>query len=279
MKVTQPSRLSREALTDAPAGEYVDRILEKINADAEQTNGALMNNLNFADNMNAAIVKYRFTHGTELKIPNPLKTRPVGIYAIRSTAIDGGTRYAIDSLDWRFIDSGDPKSPQQIGVTANYAFTAELLSMRNSADQVVATGDQIITYTTAEVQAGSGITYASGVFTVARGGVYQINVSYHYDSDGAVYTDVRTGISGNGAGYWVIGYGAPAGSRVPQQLSHALSLSAGGTFSVYTNHGAAGSRTIGSTAGDTRFQSRVSIARLSADTAAQNTVTLLVIGG
>lgn len=272
MKVTQPSRLSREALTDAPAGEYVDRILEKINADAEQTNGALMNNLNFADNMNAAIVKYRFTHGTELKIPNPLKTRPVGIYAIRSTAIDGGTRYAIDSLDWRFIDSGDPKSPQQIGVTAKYdqATTGYIGEAARSyvsfASRTALTNATAKTVTSISLTTGDwDISIVCGIGGGALVGT-------------ALYAAISTATNTLAADY--------ADNIIESSVMPTAAVSSYITIPSYRVSLTAASTTYymvaqaNFTPGATSAWGRISAVRATKlDTAVQNNVTLLVIGG
>lgn len=230
-----------------------------------------------ADAIHAGVahpVSLSVTHGVMASITSPGGTvrgfTPIDAY-------DGsGNPLGIASCQVNRTGGG---SGAIIGATIKFAHTDELLSIRNGSAQSVASGDQTIVYTTEDARIGTGITYSGGVFTVASGGAYQVNVSYHYDDDGSAYTDVRTGISGNASGYWSIGYGAPAGSRVPQQLSHVLSLSASGTFSILTNHGGGGSRTIGNTSGDTRFQSRVTIARISADTAAAGTVRGIVWDG
>ena len=133
MKLGEPSRLVREALPDAPAGEWIDLLLAHINKKGDETTQALTQNLTIADNMNAAIVTYRMTHATERTIKNPLKGRPVGIKAIRSAAIAGGTRYTVDSVDWRFVESTNATDPQQLGIAVNYAAPHGVCSIYRSA--------------------------------------------------------------------------------------------------------------------------------------------------
>jgi hypothetical protein len=203
---------------------------------------------------------YELTHGAELLVEKPVNYVVTKALAVRSYDLTTGAEgLPVESLTVREV------TPTTLGLTAyyRYARSSEMLTRRNSAAQSVAAGDQTIVYDTEDVRVGTGISYSGGTFTVAESGLYQVNVSYHYDGDGAIYDDVRTSITGSGQDYWSIGYGAPAGgARVPQQLSHALYLAAGGTIIIKTNHGAVGSRTIGNTAGDSRFQSRVSIARM-----------------
>ncbi len=121
MKIGEATTLSRESLPDAPNGEWLNILIDKINAANTEKTQALQQNITRADNMNAAVVTHRFTHATERTIKNPLKARPTGIVAERTQAIASGTRYRVADLDWRFIDPPDPTHPQQLGITVRYA--------------------------------------------------------------------------------------------------------------------------------------------------------------
>jgi hypothetical protein len=127
VKLGSPTRLTRESLPGLPAGEAFDLLLQHINQSNEEKTQALQNNLTFGDNLNAAITDppLRMTHGVERTIKNPIKGRPVGIKAIRSSAINGGVRYTVREVDWRFVDGTDPSAPQQLGIKAWYAPTTE----------------------------------------------------------------------------------------------------------------------------------------------------------
>jgi hypothetical protein len=277
VKLSQPARLLREALTDVPAGDYVDRILEKINSDSEQTNNALMQNLTIADNMNAAIVPYAFTHATEKKIPNPLKTRPVGVYPIRAMAINGGTRYAIESYDWRFVDSGDPKQPQQIGVTIDYKLdhAKPCLIRMASAVQLIPRG--IVTALTGwnvtEFSRGSEISDDGSIFTVSEAGTYLISANLAFEA--ATYTGgylvIRTPGSIDIAEDFRVYTSA---DRPIINAAGTVKLAAGGTFTAFGYHTNAAlvDRNV-------TTERRISVHRLYNDTVPQNTVSLLVIGG
>ncbi len=277
MKLSLPSRLLREALEDAPSGAYIDKLIEKMNGDAEQTNQALTNNLTFADNMNAAVVRYNLTHGSELKIPNPLKTRPVGVLAIRSASINGGSRYAIDSFDWRFIDSGDPKDKQQLGVTARYDLShAEPCMTRTaSAVQSITHGaiNTVNGWNTNEFSRGSVITTDNTTFTVSESGTYSVSALITYET--ATYTYGYVSISTSGGVIITRDLRAYTSTDRPNiNVSGVIRLAAGTTFTVVTLHtnAAVAARNL-------TTERRITVHRLYNDTTPTNTVTLLVIGG
>lgn len=272
MKISSPARLLREALTDAPAGEYVDRILEKINSDAEMTNQALMQNLTIADNMNAAIVCYKLTHATEIKVPNPLKTRPVGIYAVRSSAINGGTRYAVTSLDWRFVDSGDPKDKQQIGITAKFDQPTTGYVGETSRSYVDFASRTALTTATAKTVTSVSLT----------AGDWDISIVCGIGGGGAVtgtatYASISTTTNTLSADY---ADSIIESSQIPTATagayiaipSYRVSLTATTTHYMVAQ--------ANFTAGTAGAWGRISATRVAKyDSAVQNNVTLLIIGG
>ena len=278
MKLSLPSRLLREALTDAPSGDYIDRLLEKMNSDAEQTNQALTQNLTFADNMNAAIVKYDLTHGSEKSIPNPLKTRPVGIYAVRSAAINGGTRYAIDSLGWRFVDSGDPKQPQQIGVTASYAHPPGVCSLyRAAAYDVPDNTDTPLPFDTTSF-VGGALSYntAGSRIVCASAGIVSASYSVHFNT--SLVGSRQAFFTRNGSTATDIwGRESEAGTAAATGLSGSalISVSAGDylQLSLFQNSGAPLALTL------SLNRVRMDAHYVAPPFTAQNTVTLLIIGG
>lgn len=265
--------LTRDALTDAPDGAWIDTFLEHYNGTRRNITSVLQKGISTSDNTINAEKTLVLVHNVEIAVSNPLKVPVAGIIPLQCDGLEldsmgkpTSSVYQLDppNISWR------PNPLSSDGGVLVKAFyrpngdTYQLLSMRNSAAQVVPTGDNVVEYNTADVTVGSYLSYSSGVFTADEEGTYQVNVSYHYDGDGAIYNDVRTGIVASGQSYWSIGFGgSPASLRVYQNFAHALYLSAGGTFSIYTNHGAAGNRTIGNTAGDSRFQSRCTVAKLS----------------
>lgn len=203
MKIDGASRITRESLPDAPSGEWIDVLLEHINQSDEQTTQALQQNLTIADNLNASVVTYRMTHGTERTIKNPLKVRPVGVKAIRSVAINGGVRYRVQDIDWRFIDSADAKAPQQLGVTATFAPPRGIVNLTRTTTQAVATT------TVSPIQFTSNVTAQSGALScdvTTTSGTPAVNSKIACAADGIVQ------VSGHGVfdtsvagfkGFWV----------------------------------------------------------------------------
>ncbi len=207
---------------------------------------------------------FTLTHGVEMEVPSPVAYTVTRGIACASYVVGTSTvGLPVESVAVRQISS------TTLGITAyfRYTYPTEFISMRNSVDQLVAAGDVDLVYDTIQVQVGSGISYSGGVFTVSRSGIYQVNTSYYYLSDGAAFSDIRTGIVAGTQDYWTLGYSAPLFPvdtvRHPQQLSHAVSVAASGTIKARTNHGAAGVRNIDNTGGDARFHSRITIAKIA----------------
>ncbi len=289
MKLSLPSRLLREALADAPSGDYIDKLLEKMNADAEQTNQALTQNLTFADNMNAAIVKYDLTHGSEKKIPNPLKTRPAGVYAIRSAAINGGTRYAINSFDWRFVDGTDPKATQQIGITVGYELnhTAQSLEVARTSVQSIpnnvgtlAQWSGVVTPSTL----GSAISWASGSntrVTVSEAGLYLVSAtaSYAVNATGPRTATVKV----NNTIRWASEIAATASYYTQVTVSGQSILAAGDYIELVVAQGSGGALDLNGfgslTSATADNRTHMAVTRLFNSSTPQNEVTLLIIGG
>lgn len=127
MKLSAAPRLAPETLPDWPKGESKDLLLKHLNAAIEELQQALSQNLTLGDNMNAAVTApIRMTHATEVKIriPDGVKGRPIGVKALRTIGVNGGTQYALlGDPKWRLIDAPDPKQPPLLGITVNFAPT------------------------------------------------------------------------------------------------------------------------------------------------------------
>ena len=221
MKLGEPSRLVREALPDAPAGEWIDLLLEHINKKGDETTQALTQNLTIADNMNAAIVTYRMTHATERTIKNPLKGRPVGIKAIRSAAIAGGVRYTVNSVDWRFVESTSATDPQQLGITVRYAAPCGTIRLRKSANQTGIASGAItgVTWDIHDLEVVGGLSHSTTTnttrITCTSSGI--VRVSYVLVWSALAYA------ANNRVGglVWKNGSGAGAGQRWATTLAQA----------------------------------------------------------
>lgn len=128
-KVTAPAILTREALPDAPEGQWVDTLLENTNSFQDQVRTVLQNGLSIGDNTPWKFQDYNLKHGIETEIKNPFDdpamaikkisvARAVGITLDSTGKPDGGT-YTImqPQIGWR--PSGKPSG--SVFVTVQYA--------------------------------------------------------------------------------------------------------------------------------------------------------------
>lgn len=287
MKLSSPTRLTRESLPDLPAGESFDLILQHINASNEEKTQALQQNLTIADNMNGAIVTHRLTHGVEtsIQVPDGVKGRPVGVKAIKSEAINGGVRYRVADIDWRFIDSPDPKARQQMGITAFFAPPLGRVSVLRNATQAVATATQtpvqFDTVTDAAVGALScdtatttGTPAVNSKIVCAAAGFVLVTASALFNTDpgGGVRefwiqkNNTKGPAWGDSCG--TVGY---QGSSMAAQIS----VAAGDYLQLGVFQDSGGSVNLLGGANGARFQARY----IDPPATAQNDVTFVVYGG
>jgi hypothetical protein len=265
VKIGSPSRLTREALPDLPSGEWPDLLLQHINSNNEEKTQALQNNITIGDNMNAAIMVQRMTHGVERTIKNPLKGRPVTIHAGRSIAINGGTRHRVADVDWRFIDNPDPTAPQQLGITVRYAPATIGEAVRSFVAQgsaVALTNNIPANVTTISLTAGdwdvSGICVIQGTLTgtYVVGSINTTSATRGTSGDNDVFSPTMpTAISG-------------VCLVIP---NYRLSLTA--TTTVYLVAQA------GFTAGTASAFGRLSATRVGVAASTQNDIAFVVYGG
>jgi hypothetical protein len=284
VKISNTTRIVREDLPDLPPGEGMDLLIQRINSANEQTTQALMQNLTIADNMNAAFTDpIRLTHGTEVKIKNPLKVRPVAVHAVRSSAVNGGTRYRVENVDWHLINGASEKDQQQIGITVNFDLehTRPCLIKTKSGSQSINNNTEtaLTGFDTTTYSRGSVITDNGSVFTVSEAGTYQVHLQLQWAGGGVTYSALETYLNVTGGSAYYLNSFSPVtyGNAPATVVSGVVRLAAGGSFTPYgyqTNAATAARNVTGGTDG-----SRIMIHRLYNDTAPQNDVTFVVYGG
>ncbi len=168
--LTSQGELTREALTDAPEGQYLDTILQSYNDFRRNVTSVLQNGSNVADNSTSGEKQFLLTHNVEVAIANPLKVPVRGIIPVQCDGItlntDGSptsSNYALDmpTISWR----PNPLSTNGgVLVKATYPVnhTAPYLFARKSADQ--AANGSAVTWDT--FVAGSGTSLSNGVIYI-----------------------------------------------------------------------------------------------------------------
>lgn len=108
--LTSQGELTREALTDAPEGQYLDTILQSYNDFRRNVTSVLQNGSNVADNSTSGEKQLLLKHNVEVAIANPLKVPVRGIIPVQCDGItlntDGSptsSNYALDmpTISWR----------------------------------------------------------------------------------------------------------------------------------------------------------------------------------
>jgi len=114
--------MSREDLQGAP--DWVDPLLQVSNEFQEQATQQLNRNL-----LTGLLLDYKFVHGVELQIKNPLPDIPEGVKDVRCQGLEvdssgktTGKFYDLDvaTVRWRPIQT-QPSQPQRLGVTVLFA--------------------------------------------------------------------------------------------------------------------------------------------------------------
>lgn len=117
MKLSTLKKLAREDMADAPAGAWIEQIISAFNQSVDQLTQALQNSLTLKDNTTSTYATFTMKDGVELRIKNPLKSRPVGIVPIRVSISGANSRQIISDFDWYFV--GD-ESGEQIAMKVSY---------------------------------------------------------------------------------------------------------------------------------------------------------------
>ena len=195
--LTSQGELTREALTDAPEGQYLDTILQSYNDFRRNVTSVLQNGSNVADNSTSGEKQLLLTHNVEVAIANPLKVPVRGVLPVQCQGVvlntDGSptsSTYALDmpTISWR----PNPLSTNGgVLVKATYPVnhTAPYLFARKSADQ--AANGSAVTWDT--FMEGSGTTLSNGVIYITSSsrimatepGLYMVDAHLAFTSSAA----------------------------------------------------------------------------------------------
>jgi hypothetical protein len=258
----------------------------------------LRNGLTIGENMNARIValgNYKvngvtqptLTSGVEYAIVNPFKPgRPVMFMPGYAEDANGNT---LNIVSWGM---NQRRSDGLLGLTVGL----DLLHTQPYLEKYLAsnfsvnnTTDTTVLWDTTGATRGSGISYSSGVFTVAEAGTYHIGGTIAWQGS-VTYTSMEMRvriISGAANGIANLGTAAyPAINAAMTDycwlnFSAQIKLLAGATFDirVYQANGAAAARVVRGTASNAILPSFVSVNRIYNDTAKTGRVVGVLWGG
>jgi len=272
--------MSREDLQGAP--DWVDPLLQVSNEFQEQATAQLNRNL-----LTGLLLDYKFVHGVELQIKNPLNDIPEGVKDVRCQGLEvdsagktTGKFYDLDvaTVRWRTIQT-QPGQPQRLGVTVKFDVShgGQLLEKHRTTDQTIANN----TLTTVLWEAttntrGSVITESSGSFSVTEAGVYlvsgQVNIS------GGALTAFQAWLEMGGNRFGDTGFFATTTADALVSTSWPITMAAGDSvkFVAYQANAAVANRTI---IGTNTNRARVAVQRIYNATAPVGRVTLRFDGG
>jgi len=177
-KLSELKRFGAEDFSGAPDW-FIEKYLPGQNAFNEDVFGRINGDISL-DNTNNAVKSVKLVHGVPKLFSNPLaekRLRPTGLYAIASDGLP------VQGVTWKNAANG------QIEVTVQFAPPFGLCAVRNSANQLVATGAITpVLFDTEELEYGfathstttntTRITFSkSGIISVKFSGSFQASVT------------------------------------------------------------------------------------------------------
>ncbi len=236
-KLSSLPRISREDLQGAPA--WVDPLLQASNEFQEQATAQINRNL-----LTGVLGDYKFVHGAELQIKNPLGDIPKGISAVRCQGLEvdssgktTGKFYDldVDTLRWRAVQT-QPGQPQRIGVTVLFSPPFGSIDVQRTSNFSVAYNSATaMQWTSVLKQYGTTLSWSSGANTkVTCSAAGRVSVS----TDLVLYD---TAAGGWRETYWkkngaapVYGYDlTPGGVYAATSGSGEVDVSVGDYFELY----------------------------------------------
>ncbi len=284
MSVVSASELSREALTDAPEGEYINVMLENSNSFVRQTVKAFRRGITTEDNTPNTEKVLNLTHDVEVEVANPMDVPVKGIYALQcegltldSMGAPTGAVYSLNKphISWR--PTGKESGSVYVKATYDLNHTGESMEMTRTTDQELSSGEEgPVIWTSTEHSIGSGITHSGGTFTCAEAGVYLVTFQVHIN--GGNFIIAEAWIQSNSKRYGQEYNGDPSIEAFLRNMSFPITVSAGGTIYcvVYQDDGALGIRYID---GTSLNKARVSVQRLYNATVPVGRINLFFYGG
>lgn len=186
-------------------GGAIQPVLDELQA-------LLRNGLMFKDNVDCSIITKDLVHGEEETFSVGFK--PIGVYALKSEAVDDGERYAVSALDWRIVDDAT------IGVTARYAAPSGHVVVEKTANMSVAHNARTaMQWSAVKYQEGTAISWSSGAntrLTFSQPGRVQLSTDIIlYDTAAGGHREtywLKNGVTANYLGYDLTPGGVYAGT-------------------------------------------------------------------
>ncbi len=122
--VSSPGELTREAMPDAPEGEWLDVMLQNRNEFIRQAVKAFKNGITNKDNTPNKEKELNLEHGVEYEVSNPMDVPVKGLYPLQceglsldSMGVATGSTYALDmpTISWR--PTGKPSGSVYVKAT------------------------------------------------------------------------------------------------------------------------------------------------------------------
>lgn len=281
--LTSQGELTREALTDAPEGQYLDTILQTYNDFRRNVTSVLQNGSNVADNSTSGEKQLLLTHNVEVAIANPLKVPVRGVLPVQCQGVvlntDGSptsSTYALDmpTISWR----PNPLSTDG-GVLVKAAYNLNhaqpcLIRTASSVQSIPhgGSGTALTGWNTTAFSRGSVISDDGSIFTVTEAGTYSVAIKIPFSAGTYTAADVWINVGGVLVSE---DYRPVAFTDLPIiNETTIVQLAAGGTFTAFAYHTNAAVA-----ARDVTTARRIAIHRLFNDSVPVGRINLLFYGG
>jgi len=204
MKIDPVRRVSREDLTDAPAGEWLDTMLTTTNQQSESVISALRGNLNVADNMTDWFTELPFKHGVERMVSVPKgKPSPTGVSSVMAKKLrtDAATVTlpVVQSVSMRYTNQSSGTDTEQVGVTVYYRGSiGEEIRAFNGTPANITPSNTVINPTNITLTPGSWDVIGYGSFT--QNGATISFGQFGGGQGGSAATAGASGFGGGGGG-------------------------------------------------------------------------------
>ena len=243
-----PGLLLREALTDAPDGEWLDQLLENLNQSQRQTIKSLRRGLTTEQNTVSREKELNLAHGIEIPCANPLDVPIRGVYALRcdgltldSLGAPTGSVYDLDTptISWR----PNPSSTSGgVLVKAVYPAPVGACRVKTTIDVSIPKGVPTEIAWNAATQNGD-ISWVVGTPTkvvCAVAGIVSVGYGLLYDTAAGGYRESAALLNSSAASYYAYDL-TPGGTYAGVSGNDEITVAAGDylTLTAYQNQTAA----------------------------------------